>query len=211
MNRDQAVSFGDPIPMRLGKALTKEDLEKRAALAEAAAAPTPFDPPVLPTWAVERAAQAWCAPSAGRLPMEEFLAWEFARILAVEAGELAPRAGEVVESHRRQVRKLSAHAAAYGGDRFALHTGLNQCTDAARWAAAFADLFAVNLANGLSAGDDTQGLMLGWFANAIEAGRDEGLRQAQRFAQQEAEKAKVPDPGADCATVSSTPWVGLHE
>ena len=132
MNRDQAVSFGDPMPMRLGKALTKEDLEKRAA----------------------------------------------------------------------------AHAAAYGTGFPVINVPLHESTEAQRWAAAFAGLFSVSLSNGLPAGDDTQGPMLGWFANAIEAGRAAGLRQAQESAQQEAERAK---PAGEWPFPEHGVPVGLHE
>lgn len=135
MNRDQAVSFGDPMPMRLGKALTKEDLEKRAK-----------------------------------------------RPACAQFG-------------------LGAPYAIVGGP-------LHESTDAQRWAVAFAGLFSVNLSNGLPAGDDTQGLMLGWFANAIEAGRSAGLRQVQESAQQEAEKQKPA--GAWPFPEHGVP-VGLHE
>jgi hypothetical protein len=139
MNRDQAVSFGDPMPMRLGKALTKEDIEKRA---------------------------------------------------------------------KRQTCAQPALGAAYGTGVLAGGGPLHESTDAQRWAITFAALFSVKLANGLPAGDDTQGLMLGWFANAIEAGRSAGLRQAQESAQQEAAKAKPA--GAWPFPEHCTP-VGLHE
>ena len=208
MNRDQAVSFGDPMPMRLGKALTKEELEKRAI--EKAVAPgagvdasSTWDPPVLPTWAVERAEQAWCAPATSGIVMSERLAWEFARILAVDAGALAPRAGEMAEDHGRQVRKLSAHAAAYGTGVLVGGGPLHESTDAMRWATAFSGLFSVSLSNGLPAGDDTQGLMLGWFANAIEAGRTAGLRQAQ--------SAAAAKPAGEWPFPEHGVPVGLHE
>lgn len=56
---------------------------------------------------------------------------------------------------------------------------LHSTTDAQVWAKRFASLFIVlNREDSLSkiTGDELEGLMIGWFANAIEVGRSAGLR-----------------------------------
>lgn len=52
-------------------------------------------------------------------------------------------------------------------------------TDAMRWAEEFCKLFGVYKVNEVEADNSDQiGLMVTWFANAIEAGRDAGWYQA---------------------------------
>ncbi len=52
----------------------------------------------------------------------------------------------------------------------------DQSTDAAEWAKAFCERFVISTAEGVV--QDAEGLMLGWFANAIMRGYDEGYAKA---------------------------------
>lgn len=51
-------------------------------------------------------------------------------------------------------------------------TDFAQSTDAAVWAKEFCDRFIISTAEGVE--QDAEGLMIGWFANAIERGRTAG-------------------------------------
>jgi hypothetical protein len=51
-------------------------------------------------------------------------------------------------------------------------TDFDQTTDAAAWAKAFCERFGVYTSEGVI--QDAEGLMLSWFANAIERGRTAG-------------------------------------
>jgi hypothetical protein len=51
---------------------------------------------------------------------------------------------------------------------------LHSTTDAAVWAQRFCERFSIYTDQGVV--DDKWGLMVGWFANAIEVGRDAGAR-----------------------------------
>lgn len=59
---------------------------------------------------------------------------------------------------------------------------LHETTDASVWAHTFIESFRVRerKASEDPSKDDARGLMLGWFANAIEAGRMAGIEQAKR-------------------------------
>lgn len=50
-------------------------------------------------------------------------------------------------------------------------------TDARRWAQAFGERFTVSSRAADATAHDLIGVMVGWFANAIEAGRDAGAKQ----------------------------------
>ena len=57
---------------------------------------------------------------------------------------------------------------------------LHSTTDAKVWAEEFCKLFTVIDKNNLTM-DDQEGLMIGWFANAIEIGRGAGLSEVEEW------------------------------
>lgn len=57
-------------------------------------------------------------------------------------------------------------------------TKLHQTTNARAWAQEFCDRFRVALEGDGAWIDDPEGLMIGWFANAIETGRDHEARES---------------------------------
>lgn len=85
--------------------------------------------------------------------------------------------GAVVKGQAFDPGDLPNYAAMEPGDMLAA-VG----TDALKWAEAFTQ-FAVAAGHVIDteAADDMRGTMLGWFANAIELGRDAGLRQNPSF------------------------------